>query len=91
MGYPVSIISGNATSWAPDPAAARVHRRTAAALPAMSPTVEFTWARAIRSDGMTSLFPSVVARYATACRTVGRDLDCPPGAGVHVVVGVISA
>ena len=60
----MSIISGNATSCAPASAAARDHFRTAAALPAMSPTVEFTWARAMRSVGMRLLFPSVGARHA---------------------------
>ena len=48
-GEPVSIISGNTARSAPAPAARRVHSTTVAAFPARSPTVEFTWARAIRS------------------------------------------
>ena len=49
---------------APASEAARDHFRTTAALPAMSPTVEFTWANAMRSVGMHPLFLSIGAHHA---------------------------
>ena len=50
-GYPVSIISGNTTTWAPCRPARRVHSTILSAFPVRSPTVALTWAMAIRSFG----------------------------------------
>ena len=74
-GYPHRQSSGKTTRVAPAARARSVALRTLAALPARSPTVGFTWARAMRTcgGGIGRCYYEARRRAQRRCRTV-REL-----------------